>query len=113
MHNYHNKRLTLLSNDIPKYVADYFYCCYNELKSLQYAPKYVGGNFWSGKNNLTSLQYAPKYVGGDFDCQYNNLTSLQGAPKYVGGNFWCGNNPKKFTEEEVRAVCNAKGNIYV
>ena len=63
---------------------------------------------------LTSLPNdIPKYVDGGFYCQYNNLTSLQGAPKYVGGNFWCGNNPKKFTEEEVRAVCNAKGNIYV
>ena len=71
MHNYHNKRLTLLSNDIPKYVADYFYCCYNELKSLQY------------------------------------------APKYVGGDFWCNNNKKKFTEEEVRAVCDVKGNVHV
>ena len=55
----------------------------------------------------------PKYVGGSFHCHYNKLTSLQGAPKYVGGDFWCHNNTKKFTEKEVRAVCNAKGNIYV
>ena len=63
---------------------------------------------------LTSLPNdIPKYVGGYFYCNDNKLTSLQGAPKYVGGSFWCQNNTKKFTEEEVRAVCNVKGRIYV
>ena len=63
---------------------------------------------------LTSLPNdVPKYVGGNFFCQCNNLTSLQGAPKYVGGDFWCQNNKKKFTEKEVRTVCNVKGYIYV
>ena len=80
---------------------------------MQGAPKYVDGNFWCDNNNLTSLQYAPKYVGSDFNCANNNLESLQYAPKYVGGNFWCDNNTKQFTKEEVRAVCNVKGNIYV
>ena len=42
------------------------------------------------------------------------LTSLPNdVPKYVGDNFWCHNNTKKFTEEEVRAVCDVKGYIYV
>ena len=73
----------------------------------------VDGYFRCENNNLTSLQGAPKYVGGSFYCNDNKLTSLQYAPKYVGGDFWCNNNKKKFTEEEVRAVCNVKGNIYV
>jgi hypothetical protein len=55
----------------------------------------------------------PKYVGGNFFCQCNNLTSLQGAPKHVGGHFYCYDNEKKFTEEEVRAVCDVKGNVHV
>ena len=63
---------------------------------------------------LTSLPNdAPKYVGGYFWCSNNKLTSLQYAPKYVGGDFWCHNNTKKFTEKEVRAVCNVKGVVYV
>ena len=90
-----------------------FWCENNNLTSLQGAPKYVGGSFYCHFNNLTSLQGAPKYVGGYFSCHNNKLTSLQGVPKHVDGNFYCHNNIKKFTEEEVRAVCNAKGNIYV
>jgi hypothetical protein len=63
---------------------------------------------------LTSLPNdIPKYISGDFSCSNNKLTSLQYAPKYVGGDFWCHNNTKKFTEEEVRAVCDVKGYIYV
>ena len=56
-------------------------------------------------------------VNGDFYCSDNNLKSLAGAPKTVGGNFDCGNNPgpngKGFTEDDVRAVCDVKGKIYV
>ena len=31
----------------------------------------------------------------------------------VDGNFYCNNNPVKFTEEQVRAVCDVKGKVYV
>ena len=59
------------------------------------------------------LDYPSTNVGGNFFCQCNNLTSLQGAPKHVGGHFYCYDNEKKFTEEEVRAVCDVKGNVHV
>ena len=52
-------------------------------------------------------------VGGNFNCSYNELTSLEFAPKSVGRDFVCHNNPGKFTEEQVRAVCNVKGRIIV
>lgn len=52
-------------------------------------------------------------VNGSFDCSSNQLTSLEGAPKEVGGDFYCQDNPVKFTEEQVRAVCDVKGNVYV
>ena len=52
-------------------------------------------------------------VGGNFNCSYNELTSLEGAPKTVGRDFYCGNNPVKFTREQVRAVCDVKGKIFV
>jgi hypothetical protein len=35
------------------------------------------------------------------------------VPKTVGGDFLCFNNPVKFTEEQVRAVCDVKGKIFV
>jgi hypothetical protein len=105
-----NNQLTSLQG-APKYVGDDFDCYNNQLTSLQGAPEEVGGSFYCNSNQLTSLQGAPKYVGGNFDCGNNQLTSLQGAPKYVGGNFVCYYNAVKFTEEQVRAVCQVKGKV--
>ena len=39
--------------------------------------------------------------------------SLDGSPKFVGANFSCFNNPGNFTEQQVRAVCDVKENVYV
>ena len=89
-----------------------FFCGTNNLTSLENCPKTVGGNFYCGHNKLTSLDGAPEYVGGSFYCSFNYLTSLEGAPKFVGGVFSCGFNEIKFTEQQVRAVCNVKGDIY-
>ena len=72
----------------------------------------VDRDFYCYTNNLTSLENCPKYVGGDFWCSYNLLTTLEGAPKVVGKDFYCGKNPGKFTEEQVRAVCDVKGKVY-
>ena len=90
-----------------------FICSNNDLTSLKGAPKTVGGHFSCRGNDLISLEGAPKIVGGIFSCGNNNLISLEGAPKIVESNFICENNEKKFTEEEVMAVCEVKGNIYV
>ena len=89
-----------------------FFCNGNNLTSLEGAPKTVNGDFGCGHNKLTSLEGSPKSVGGSFYCGFNNLTSLTGAPEFVGGVFSCGFNEIKFTEQQVRAVCNVKGDIY-
>ena len=89
-----------------------FFCNGNNLTPLEGAPKTVNGDFGCGHNKLTSLEGSPKSVGGSFNCGFNNLTSLTGAPKFVGGVFSCGFNEIKFTEQQVRAVCNVKGDIY-
>ena len=51
--------------------------------------------------------------GNAFDCSGNQLTSLTGAPKNVGGDFYCSRNKKNFTAEEVEAVCDVKGHIFI
>ncbi len=106
-----NNNLTSLEN-CPKTVDGTFDCSRNKLTSLINAPKYVDGTFYCHYNNLTSLDGAPETVGGSFYCSFNNLKSLNGAPKFVGGVFSCGFNEIKFTEQQVRAVCNVKGDIY-
>ena len=73
----------------------------------------VGGDFNCNNNKLISLKGAPSSVGKDFYCQYNLLTSLEGAPSSVGKDFHCFKNPVQFTERDVRAVCDVKGNVYV
>ena len=73
----------------------------------------VGRHFDCSYNDLTSLEFAPTSVGGFFDCSHNELTSLEFAPKSVGGFFDCRYNPVKFTEKQVRAVCDVKGDVYV
>ena len=97
----------------PTSVDGTFYCGYNHLTSLEGAPTSVGISFYCGHNNLTSLEFAPTSVGRHFDCSYNDLTSLEFAPKTVGEFFDCRYNPVKFTEKQVRAVCNVKGDVYV
>ena len=94
-------------------VERYFICSVNKLTTLENSPKTVGGSFYCGNNQLISLKGAPTYVGGEFGCGNNKLTSLDGAPTYVGGSFNCRHNPVKFTEEQVRAVCDVDGRIYV
>jgi hypothetical protein len=73
----------------------------------------VGGNFNCSYNELTSLEGAPKTVGENFGCSFNKLTSLAGAPTIVYKDFYCRNNTVRFTEKQVRAVCDVKGNIFV
>ena len=73
----------------------------------------VDGDFYCGNNNLTSLENCPKTVSGVFGCSSNFLKSLEGAPKFVGENFMCRFNPGKFTEKDIRAVCDVKGYIFL
>jgi hypothetical protein len=72
----------------------------------------VNGYFDCSNNLLTSLKGCPKEVKGSFYCSRNKLTSLEGCPKVVKGNFYCYGNPRKFTIEDVRKVCDVKGRIY-
>jgi hypothetical protein len=90
-----------------------FNCSNNELISLKGAPEYVGSYFDCSHNQLSTLNGAPKYVGGSFFCNGNQLSSLEDTPDYIGSNFWCFDNAVQFTEEQVRAVCNVKGKVYV
>ena len=107
-----NNKLTSLIN-APKSVVISFYCGTNHLTSLEGAPTSVGISFYCGNNELTSLEFAPTSVGRNFDCSHNELTSLEFAPKTVGGFFDCRYNLVKFTEEQVRAVCDVKEDVYV
>ncbi len=97
----------------PSSVGGNFDCYNNNLTSLEGAPSSVGEDFNCNDNHLTSLENCPKTVGRNFDCSYNYLTSLAGAPKIVDKDFHCRNNTLQFTKDQVRAVCDVKGKIFV
>jgi hypothetical protein len=105
-------RLTTLQG-VPQEVGGQFYCNDNQLKTLQGAPQKVGDDFYCNDNQLSSLQGAPQKVGGNFDCGNNQLKTLQGAPQKVGGAFYCNDNTVKFTEGQVRSICEVGGDIRV
>ena len=109
-----NSKVTSLKG-APKTVGGDFWCTNNpKLTSLKGAPETVVKNFWCTDTNISSLKGAPKTVGEDFWCNDTpKLTSLKGAPKTVVKNFYIQNAGRKFTEEEVRAVCDVKGKVYV
>ena len=97
----------------PLEVTGDFHCEYNSsMIAPEGAPKKIDGKFVCYKNNLETLEGLENTtILGDFWCNSNNLYSLKGAPKEVGGRFICSNNPKKFTEDEVKSVSNVKGKI--
>lgn len=95
----------------PKLVPRSFSCIENQLTTLEGGPEYVGDYFTCYNNQLTSLKGAPKYVGGGFICSYNPLTSLEGIPLAVGGDFVCITTETKFSEKEIRSLCDVKGRV--
>ena len=81
----------------------------------QYIKNGSKGDLYLRDMKLTKFPDVLKYVdvSGDFSCDDNKLTSLMGAPESVGRDFSCNNNSVKFTEEQVRAVCNVERKVYV
>ena len=80
---------------------------YKSFKELPYKFGRVNDWFDIGYNkNLISLTNCPDKVGGYFSCnKCLKLDSLEGCSEKVGMNFYCGNCKRKFTEEEVRSLC--------
>ena len=83
----------------------------NILKTLENSPKIVYGNFYCHNIELESFKGAPEVINGEFNCSYNKLTSLEYIPKTVNRDFYFRNNTVKFTEKEIRTVCDVKGRV--
>jgi hypothetical protein len=93
-------------------------CQLSDLKSLEGVAQTVGKDCYINRCDITTLQNAPKSVTGNFEVQICDfLESLDGAPKTVGGDFIMDGNGRiaktTFSEENVRAVSNVKGQVLV
>ena len=105
---YCNECDKLISLDGAPKECEIFDCGFcHSLTSLEGAPEKCEEFYSQHCDNLTSLKGAPKECD-EFYCNYSdNLTSLKGAPKKCQ-IFNCYSCKGKFTEEDVRKVCNAK-----
>ena len=86
---------------------------YQKLKQLPLKFNKINGDFNCSDNQLTSLEGAPKEITGDFYCNSNDLNDLSYIPNLIHGDFICYHNNVKFTEDQVKSLCNVKGRIYV
>jgi hypothetical protein len=110
----HNELLESLEGG-PTTVDDGFYCSYNDnLVSLVGAPSSIKFISCNHNRQLKSLKGSPSRIEGFFFCDNNKtLTSLEGFPEYIGRDLQFRRNGREFTEEEIRAVCEVKGRIYL
>jgi hypothetical protein len=69
--------------------------------------------FSCSNNNLTSLKGCPSSVGTEFACDNNKLISIEGCPKKVGKNFYAHHNPNEDIFQNLREICDIKGNIFL
>ena len=75
-------------------------------KELPYKFGRVNGYFSVNNCSLISLKNCPEILYDFFDCNNNeDLDSLNYIPKKVCGNIHCRDCKRKFTEEEVRSLC--------
>ena len=91
-----NVNLTLYSLEyLPlkfNYVAGFFVCTENNLKTLEGSPQTVGGHFYCPSNKLETLEGSPQTVGGGFGCSDNKLADLEHFPE-VSGSIDIYDNP--------------------
>jgi len=74
-------------------------------------PAKVLGSYIVSGCNINSFKGAPKKIMGDFDVSNNKIKDLKECPAYVDGDFNLKGNPGKFTEEDIKEVCDVKGKI--
>lgn len=124
-------------DQLPKWVSNVhvsgtFNCSFNKLTSLENSPFYVAGDFFCNDNKLTTLKGATPTIGKSFFCDHNRLTSLEGSPRSIGSSFICFQNrlisivglpeqigehfityeqPRQFSEVEIRSRSKINGGV--
>jgi len=96
----------------PQTATSYRIANCKKLGSLKGLPKSTSGDLVIYETGLSSLVGAPTTINGDFAVIGNKITSLKGMPKKITGDFTLTRNGKtKFTEEEIREICNIGGKV--
>ena len=83
-------------------------------------PPLEGYDAWAADNNLGAVDEDEDFDGLNNLLEYalngnptNDVDAINPVLEKVDGDFNVSKNPGKFTEEDVRAVCKVKGNVYV
>jgi len=88
----------------------------SERSYMEGFPKFIKFNVCEGdfiiEGRLQDMIGFPEIVKGSLGVSENKLRDLKGCPKIVEGDFHIIGNPVKFSEEEIRKVCQVGGTIY-
>lgn len=110
---FHNPLLVDLEG-MSKIVNGNFYCNDNkQLKSLIGAPKIVKTFSCINNESLRTLEGGPEIVKGDLVLKNIQLENLNGFPKVVKGNVLFYSGGDKFTEKDIRDVCDVLYDVII
>lgn len=91
------------------FIIDEFF----DFKKEQVKVKRIDGYVW-----LRELDHFPEWmkgitINGVLNCGVKSLKTLENCPNIVNGNFFCYYHKNKFTEDEIRRMCNISGKVYM
>ena len=102
---------------ITQNVRDIIFCDFNKLSNLKGLPTHKSYGIYCNNQEVQefSLVGAPEIVDGTFNCSGNYIFSLEGCPKKVTLGFYMKDNESnvRFTEEQIKAVCDVGVKIQV
>ena len=103
-----NKDLTIDVNDTVNMV-------YQQIEKLPYYIQFgiIKGSFFCNNCGLITFKGMPHTIKGILGCAGNKIKTLKYMPKEIERSLFIDRNPIKFTENEIRSLCNVKGDVYV
>lgn len=88
---------------------------FDEVKNRRWSPmveiKEIKGDFTIYKMILDSFINFPNKIGASFIINSCKISSMEGFPKEIGDNLYITKSVIPATDEELRKICNIKGEI--
>lgn len=88
---------------------------FDEVKNRRWSPiveiKEIKGDFTIYKMMLDSFINFPNKIGASFIINSCKISSMEGFPKEIGDNLYITKSVIPATDEELRKICNIKGEI--
>jgi hypothetical protein len=104
-----------INKDLTIDVNDTVIMEYQQIEKLPYYIQFgiIKGNFFCNYRGLITFKGMPHTIKGIFGCAGNKIKTLKYMPKKIEKSLFIDGNLIKFTENEIRSLCNVKGNVFV